>query len=138
MTEDKNSRCDVCRDSFPEHELTGTKIGIWFVVCCEPCRKENEKLAIPLASLRGIPHPRGLGFLLRSQSQRSDSTGLKSRLPDGTILQIQKPVTSNIIANEKKNVKRNKRVIEIIDPEQSASEAMPETDHPQDCQGILF
>ena len=43
MTEQNNSRCDICRESFPEHELTGTKIGIWFVICCEPCRKENER-----------------------------------------------------------------------------------------------
>lgn len=28
--------------------------------------------------------------------------------------------------------------IDITDPEQSASEAMPATDHPQDCQGTLF
>lgn len=44
MTEEINPRCDICREPFPDHELTGTKIGIWFVICCEPCRKENEKV----------------------------------------------------------------------------------------------
>ena len=43
MSEDKKSKCEICHNSFPEHELTGTQVGIWFVICCEPCRKENEK-----------------------------------------------------------------------------------------------
>lgn len=80
MTEDKNSKCGICHKDFPEHKLTGTKVGIWFVVCCEPCRGENER----------------------------------------------------------EKAKQPECVIEIIDPERSVSEAMPETDHPQDRQGILF
>ncbi|MBA7537612.1 hypothetical protein ES705_29881 [subsurface metagenome] len=59
----------------------------------------DDKLTTPHTSMRGIPHPHGLGFLLRSQNQCPNSTGLKSRLSDGTILQIQKPVTNNSLEN---------------------------------------
>ena len=62
----------------------------------------------PHALMRGIPHPRGLGFLLHGQNQRSDSAGLKSHLSDGTVLQIQKPVTNNSLTNKMKNIKRKK------------------------------
>jgi len=57
--------------------------------------------------MRGIPHPHGLGFLLHGQNQCSDSTGLTSHLADGTVLQIQKPVTNNSLTNKMKNIKRN-------------------------------
>jgi len=65
-------------------------------------------LTTPHALMRGIPHPHGLGFLLRSQSQRPNSAGLTSHLSDGTVLQIQKPVTNNSLTNKMKNIKRNK------------------------------
>lgn len=65
-------------------------------------------MTTPLASMRGIPHPHGLGFLLHSQNQRPDSAGLTSHLSDGTILQIQKPVTDNSLTNKMKNIKRDK------------------------------
>ena len=66
-------------------------------------------LTTPHALMRGIPHPRGLGFLLHCQNQRPNSTGLTSHLSDGTVLQIQKPVTNNSLTNKMKNIKRSKK-----------------------------
>ncbi|MBA7509604.1 D-aminoacyl-tRNA deacylase [subsurface metagenome] len=64
----------------------------------------NENLTTPHASMRGILHPHGLGFLLRGRDQRLNSTGLTSHLSDG----IQK------VYHKQRQMPREKRLISSL------------------------
>ena len=36
--------CGICGEKFDNHEMTGKTRGVWFVICCEECRKKEEEI----------------------------------------------------------------------------------------------
>ena len=36
--------CGICGNKFNERDMTGKTVGIWFVVCCEKCRREEQEI----------------------------------------------------------------------------------------------
>lgn len=36
--------CDICGKEFIDEELTGKQVGIWFVICCEKCKREEQAI----------------------------------------------------------------------------------------------
>lgn len=36
--------CDICGKEFKDEDLTGKHVGIWFVICCEECKKKRQKV----------------------------------------------------------------------------------------------
>ena len=43
MNENKIT-CGICGGKFPDEQMTGKTRGIWFVICCEKCRKEEQAI----------------------------------------------------------------------------------------------
>ena len=42
----KNTKvtCGICGGKFPDEKMTGKTRGIWFVICCEKCKKEEQAI----------------------------------------------------------------------------------------------
>ena len=36
--------CGICGGKFPEMDMTGKTRGIWFVICCEKCKREEQPI----------------------------------------------------------------------------------------------
>ena len=35
-------KCGICGEKFYPEDMTGKTVGIWFVVCCEKCKKKGR------------------------------------------------------------------------------------------------
>jgi len=42
----KNTKitCGICGEKFHPEDMTGKTRGIWFVICCEKCRREEQAI----------------------------------------------------------------------------------------------
>ncbi len=36
--------CGICGEKFNEGDMTGKTVGIWFVICCERCKKKEPEI----------------------------------------------------------------------------------------------
>ena len=36
--------CGICGEKFHPEEMTGKTRGIWFVICCEKCKREEQAI----------------------------------------------------------------------------------------------
>lgn len=36
--------CGICGNKFNEKDMTGKTVGIWFVICCEKCKREEQAI----------------------------------------------------------------------------------------------
>ena len=36
--------CGICGETFKDSEMMGKTVGIWFVICCEKCKREEQAI----------------------------------------------------------------------------------------------
>lgn len=41
---DNKVTCGICGEKFAPEDMTGKTVGIWFVICCEKCKRKEQAI----------------------------------------------------------------------------------------------